>query len=125
MILSPIQQRNSNIAILALPLPTFYIIYTIFDLAPWYAAVPLAGATFFGMHHAITKIILDPLQSDAVKKSKYFLGVVADSVILVGWSWLRTLVHCEFACRRDAHANVCAMLTTWRPTPRESDSDTG
>jgi hypothetical protein len=42
----------------------------------------------------IAKVILDPLQADAVKTSKYALGVVGSSVILVGYNWARTLVSC-------------------------------
>lgn len=89
----PLNERNSNLAILLLPLPTFYIIFTIFGLFPWYTACPLAAASFFGMHHLITKVILDPHRSDSLKTSKYFLGIVGNSVVLVGWSWVRTLVH--------------------------------
>lgn len=90
---APLNERNTNIAILLLPLPTFYIIFSLFDLFPWYSAIPFAAATFFGMHHVITRVILDPRQGDSVKKSKYFLAIVSQSIVLVGWSWMRTLVH--------------------------------
>lgn len=78
---------------MALPLATLYIVYTIFDWFPWYSSVPLAIAAFVGMHHLIAKVILDPLKSGSIKESKYFLGIVGSSILLVGWSWVRTLVH--------------------------------
>ncbi|PWN28927.1 hypothetical protein BDZ90DRAFT_230930 [Jaminaea rosea] len=90
---APLSERNTHIAILLIPLPTFYLIFTIFGLFPWYTAVPFAAATFSGMHHVVTHVILDPKQGDSIKKSKYFLAIVSQSIILVGWSWLRTLVH--------------------------------
>ncbi|PWN21085.1 hypothetical protein BCV69DRAFT_298870 [Microstroma glucosiphilum] len=89
---SPLSERNSDKAILVLPLPTLYITFTIYGLFPWYSAVPLSLAAFAAMHHVIAKIILDPLQADAVKSSKYALGVVASSVLLVGYNWARCLI---------------------------------
>ncbi|CAO1631791.1 unnamed protein product [Parajaminaea phylloscopi] len=89
----PLNDRSSSLAILLLPLPTLYVIFSIFALFPWYTACPLAAAAFFGMHHLATRVILDPNKSDSLKSSNYFLGIVANSVVLVGWSWIRTLVH--------------------------------
>lgn len=106
----PLNERNTQLAILLIPLPTFYIVFSIYDLFPWYTAWPLAGAVFFGMHHLISRIILDPTQSESLKKSNYFLGIVANSVVLVGYSWVRTLVHSTPGCGIANFVFFCSLV---------------
>ncbi|KZT58161.1 zf-DHHC-domain-containing protein [Calocera cornea HHB12733] len=86
-------QHNTKIAVFLVPTLFFYIIFTTISLLPWYTGLCLAAAEFFGMHHVVTKVLLDaPPSSTAVTGSPYFAGIIFGSLFFVGWEWVTVLV---------------------------------
>ncbi|KZV90969.1 hypothetical protein EXIGLDRAFT_107061 [Exidia glandulosa HHB12029] len=60
----------------------------------WYTALPLAMAEFFGMHHIVTRVLLNHHSyTDTVTHSPYFSGIIFGSMIWIGWAWSTQLVH--------------------------------
>ncbi len=48
-----------------------------------HTAAPFAAAEFFGMHHIVTRVILDPQEHDFLQRSNYFLAIVSGSIAWV------------------------------------------
>ncbi|PWN42178.1 zf-DHHC-domain-containing protein [Ceraceosorus guamensis] len=96
-------ERSARIAIVLLPFFFLGLMFTTLGALPWFVGMPFVAAEFFGMHHVITRVLLDPLEVDSLQRSTYFLGIVAGSVAWVGWEWARKVVHGErHECRLSA-----------------------
>lgn len=78
------------------PFAMFGLIFSTLSILPWFTGVPLAMAEFFGMHHIVTRVLLDPLESESMQKSPYFLAIVSGSIGWVGWVWATRIVQSEF-----------------------------
>ncbi|PWZ02498.1 ankyrin [Testicularia cyperi] len=83
--------RTAKVAVMVVPFLALGLIFATFASLPWYSALPLAMAEFFGMHHIITRVILDPQEHDFLQRSNYFLAIVSGSVAWVGWAWVHKL----------------------------------
>lgn len=89
----PFKERNTRLAILIIPTVFLYMIFTTLSILPWYTGVPLACAEFFGMHHIVTRVLLNHKSyTDSVTQSPYFVGIITASLIWVGFSWFTRLV---------------------------------
>lgn len=89
----PLSEKNSSLAIGLLPTALLYTAFKTFSILPWYTALPVAVAEWFGVHHVIVRVLLDAKASDdRVMKSPYLSGVLGASIILAGWTWVGTLV---------------------------------
>ncbi|GAC75716.1 ankyrin repeat and DHHC-type Zn-finger domain containing proteins [Moesziomyces antarcticus T-34] len=83
--------RTARLAVMAVPFTALGLIFATFAALPWYTAAPFAAAEFFGMHHVVTRVILDPQEHDFLQRSNYFLAIVSGSIAWVGWEWVRKL----------------------------------
>ncbi|KAF8755882.1 DHHC palmitoyltransferase [Rhizoctonia solani] len=78
----PLNERNTKLAVLLTPTAFLYLIFKTIDMLPWYSGIPLAMAEFFGMHHIISRVLLNHQSySEPLTGSPYFAGI-----ILVVWS---------------------------------------
>ena len=85
--------RTARFAVMVVPFAALGFIFATFASLPWYTAVPFAAAEFFGMHHIVTRVILDPQEHDFLQRSNYFLAIVSGSILWVGLEWARKLVY--------------------------------
>ncbi|SJX64539.1 related to AKR1-ankyrin repeat-containing protein [Sporisorium reilianum f. sp. reilianum] len=83
--------RTARLAVMVVPFVALGLIFATFASLPWYTATPFAAAEFFGMHHIVTRVILDPQEHDFLQRSNYFLAIVSGSIAWVGWEWLHKL----------------------------------
>ncbi|KAI6013902.1 hypothetical protein EDC04DRAFT_2870714 [Pisolithus marmoratus] len=83
---APLNERNTRIAIFLLPALFFYIIFVTLSILPWYTGLILAMAEFFALHHIVTRYV------ETVNQSPYFAGIIAGSMMWVGYAWLTRLV---------------------------------
>ncbi|SPO28948.1 related to AKR1 - ankyrin repeat-containing protein [Ustilago trichophora] len=83
--------RTARLAVMFVPFAALGFIFATFASLPWYTAAPFAAAEFFGMHHIVTRVILDPQVHDFLQRSNYFLAIVSGSIVWVGWEWARKL----------------------------------
>lgn len=89
----PLSERNTKIAIFTLPCFFFFLIFTTFGILPWYTAIPLALAEFFGMHHIVTRVLLNHQNyTDNLTHSPYFSGIILGTMFWTGYSWFTRLV---------------------------------
>lgn len=90
----PLSERNTKIAIFTLPTVSFFLMFTTLMILPWYTGVILSMALFFGMHHVVTRVLLDKSNyTDSVAQSPYFAGIIFASMVWVAYSWLTRLVN--------------------------------
>ncbi|KAF9529899.1 DHHC palmitoyltransferase-domain-containing protein [Crepidotus variabilis] len=62
-------------------------------LLPWYTGILLALAEFFGMHHIVTRVLLNKATyTDSVNQTPYFAGIICGSMIWVLFCWISRLV---------------------------------
>ena len=94
-----LSDRQTRIAIFALPLVCSYLMLKTLETLPWHTGLVLAAAESFGMHHVITKVLLDAKPalggtsgSDALQKSPYLVALLSSSIFWVGYDWLAVLV---------------------------------
>ncbi|KAI0331413.1 zf-DHHC-domain-containing protein [Cubamyces sp. BRFM 1775] len=65
--------RNTKIAIISLPTVFLFLMFMTLKILPWYTGIILAMALFFGMHHIVTRVLLDKSNyTDSVTQSPYF-----------------------------------------------------
>lgn len=83
--------RTARLAVMVVPFVALGLIFATFASLPWYTATPFAAAEFFGMHHIVTRVILDPQEHDFLQRSNYFLAIVSGSIAWVGWEWAHKL----------------------------------
>ncbi|EPS96187.1 hypothetical protein FOMPIDRAFT_91156 [Fomitopsis schrenkii] len=68
--------------------------FTTLTILPWYTGLILSMALFFGMHHVVTRVLLDKSNyTDSVAQSPYFAGIIFASIVWVAYSWLTRLVN--------------------------------
>lgn len=79
--------RTAKLAVMFVPFAALAFIFATFASLPWYTAAPFAAAELFGMHHIVTRVILDPQEHDFLQRSNYFLAIVSASIAWVGWEW--------------------------------------
>ncbi|KAF4568281.1 palmitoyltransferase akr1 [Pleurotus pulmonarius] len=90
----PLSDRNTKIAIFVLPSIFFYLIFTTLSWLPWYTGIILAMAEFFGMHHIVTRVLLNKnTYTDSVQQTPYFAGIIAGSMIWVLYCWVTRLLN--------------------------------
>ncbi|EUC55456.1 palmitoyltransferase AKR1 [Rhizoctonia solani AG-3 Rhs1AP] len=90
----PLNERNTKLAVLLTPSAFLYLIFKTVDMLPWYSGIPLAMAEFFGMHHIISRVLLNHQSySEPLTGSPYFAGIILASLIWVTWGWATILVH--------------------------------
>ncbi|CAA7262320.1 unnamed protein product [Cyclocybe aegerita] len=89
----PLSDRNTKIAIFILPAIFFYLMFMTLTFLPWYTGILLALAEFFGMHHIVTRVLLNKATyTDSVNQTPYFAGIISGSILWVLYSWFTRLV---------------------------------
>jgi ABC-type sugar transport system permease subunit len=89
----PLSDRNTKAAILILPAFFFFLIFKTFSILPWFTAIPLAFAEFFGMHHIVTRVLLNHKNyTENLTHSPYFSGIILGTMWWVGYCWSTRLV---------------------------------
>lgn len=93
-VIPKLSRTRTNWAIFILPTVTFGVILNTLAILPWWSGVLLTIAEFLGMHHVITKVILDGQNapSDQVMKSPYFCSIIVASIIWVVYVYLTRFV---------------------------------
>ncbi|KAJ1301699.1 hypothetical protein OPQ81_008934 [Rhizoctonia solani] len=82
----PLNERNTKLAVLLTPTAFLYLIFKTLDMLPWYSGIPLAMAEFFGMHHIISRVLLNHQSySEPLTGSPYFAGIILASLVWVTW----------------------------------------
>lgn len=90
---------NTKLAILILPTITLGAIFKTFEVLPWWTAVPLAGAEFFGMHHVVSRVLLGAKGSlsgggeGGITNSPYCAGIILGTMVWLGWTWFTRIVY--------------------------------
>ncbi|KAG2117174.1 uncharacterized protein F5147DRAFT_604664 [Suillus discolor] len=98
----PLNERHTKIAIFILPSLFLYFIFTTLTILPWYTGIILAMAEFFAMHHIVTRVLLNKnTYVGTVNQSPYFAGIIAGSMLWVGYCWVTRLVQ-----QTESHAFV-------------------
>ncbi|KAJ7270609.1 ankyrin repeat-containing domain protein [Mycena haematopus] len=98
----PLNERNTRLAIFVLPTFVFGAVFTTLAGLPWYTGILLAIAEFFGMHHVVTRVLLNKSSyTDSVNTTPYFAGIIAGSVMWVCYCWVTRLVgrECFWFCQ--------------------------
>ncbi|KAF8233999.1 hypothetical protein L208DRAFT_1264147 [Tricholoma matsutake] len=89
----PLSERNTKIAIFLLPTLFFYLMFLTLTILPWYTGLLLALAEFFGMHHIVTRVLLNNnTYTDTVNQTPYFAGIISGSMVWVLFCWFTRLV---------------------------------
>ncbi|KAF9480640.1 ankyrin [Pholiota conissans] len=89
----PLSDRNTKITIFILPTIVFYLMFMTLTLLPWYTGILLAVAEFFGMHHIVTRVLLNKsTYTDSVSQTPYFAGIISGSILWVLYCWFTRLV---------------------------------
>ncbi|KAL1741536.1 palmitoyltransferase AKR1 [Schizophyllum fasciatum] len=89
----PLSDRNTKIAIFVLPTIFFYLIFMTLTLLPWYTGIILAFAEFFGMHHIVTRVLLNDVNyTEGVQNTPYFSGIILASLVWVFYAWITRLL---------------------------------
>ncbi|KAF8900466.1 ankyrin repeat-containing domain protein [Gymnopilus junonius] len=89
----PLSDRNTKIAIFIMPTIFFYVMFMTLTLLPWYTGILLALALFFGMHHIVTRVLLNKnTYTDSVSQTPYFAGIITGSLIWVIYCWVTRLL---------------------------------
>ncbi|KAF7312850.1 Palmitoyltransferase [Mycena kentingensis (nom. inval.)] len=90
----PLSERNTRIAIFALPTLVFFVVFKTLAILPWYTGILLAIAEFFGMHHVVTRVLLNKSNyTESVGTTPYFAGIITGSMVWVLFSWFTRLVY--------------------------------
>ncbi|KAK2460369.1 hypothetical protein APHAL10511_007534 [Amanita phalloides] len=89
----PLSERNTKIVIFILPTLFFYLIFMSLTILPWYTGILLALAEFFGMHHIVSRVLLNkPLYTEGLNQTPYFAGIIAGSIVWVLYGWITRLI---------------------------------
>ena len=93
----PLSDRSTKAAILIVPAFFFFLIFKTFSILPWFTAIPLAFAEFFGMHHIVTRVLLNHKNyTENLTHSPYFSGIILGTMWWVGYCWFTRLVQGGF-----------------------------
>lgn len=100
--------RTTKVAVFALPFVASYLILKTLELLPWHTAIVLSGAEVFGMHHIVTKVLLDgkpalggTKQGEAMQKSPYLVALLSASIFWVAQDWTTAVVASESGFHSD------------------------
>ncbi|KAI0263246.1 ankyrin [Gloeopeniophorella convolvens] len=89
----PLSERNTKLAIFVMPTIFLYLMFTTLTILPWYTGMILAMAEFFGMHHVVTRVLLNkPTYTESVTASPYFSGIIFGSMVWVACAWVTRLL---------------------------------
>lgn len=91
-----LSDRNTKLAVLLLPTFCLGAIFKTFEILPWWTALPLAGAEFFGMHHVISRVLLGAKASfseGGITNSPYCAGIITGTMVWLGWTWFTRIVY--------------------------------
>jgi palmitoyltransferase ZDHHC13/17 len=91
-----LSDRNTKLAILLLPTLCLGAIFKTFEIMPWWTALPLAGAEFFGMHHVVARVLLLGSKhgnESNLTNSPYCAGIITGTMVWLGWSWFTRIVY--------------------------------
>ncbi|KAF9037902.1 ankyrin [Hymenopellis radicata] len=70
-----------------------YMIFMTLTILPWYTGILLALALFFGMHHIVTRVLLNnSTYTESVQQTPYFAGIIFASMVWVLYCWFTRLV---------------------------------
>lgn len=110
-------QKRTNMAIFVLPTITFGIVLNTLAILPWWSGVLLASAEFFGMHHIVTKILLDgsDAPSDQLMKSPYFSSIIIASMFWVVYVYLTRLVSGKMFCSLHGCRRIFPLISSSNP----------
>ncbi|CAK5271098.1 unnamed protein product [Mycena citricolor] len=104
----PLSERNARIVIFCLPTIVFYVVFKTLAVLPWYTGILLAMAEFFGMHHVVTRVLLNKNSyTDTVSQTPYFAGIISASMIWVVFCWATRLIH---QTQSHAFSHLCFAL---------------
>lgn len=114
-----LNDKQTKIAIFVLPLVTSFLVIKTLEILPWHTGLLLSGAEVFGLHHIITKVLLDAKPSmggtkggDAMQKSPYLIAILATSIFWVGYNWLTIMVESKYssnACYRRVYEHPVVL----------------
>lgn len=90
--------KKTVIAIFVVPMIAFCLILNTLAVLPWWSGLLLAAAEFFGMHHIISKVLLNvnSANTDRLTKSPYLCSVICASIVSVVYVWGTRFVHSKF-----------------------------
>ncbi|KAF8256806.1 hypothetical protein EI94DRAFT_1693750 [Lactarius quietus] len=89
----PLSDRNTKLAVFIMPTIFLYMIFMTLTILPWYTGMILAMAEFFGMHHIVTRVLLNkPTYTESVTASPYFSGIIFGSMVWVAFAWATRLL---------------------------------
>jgi palmitoyltransferase len=98
--------KHTKVAIFFLPLLTSFLILKTLEILPWHTGMLLSAAEAYGMHHVITRVLLDgkvnlggTKGADALQKSPYLVAILTSSIFWVGYDWLSIVVGSECGVR--------------------------
>ncbi|KAI0274137.1 hypothetical protein BGY98DRAFT_995682 [Russula aff. rugulosa BPL654] len=84
----PLSERNTKLVVFFMPSIFLYLMFATLTILPWYTGIILAMAEFFGMHHIVTRVLLNrPTYTESVTASPYFSGIIFGSMVWVGFAW--------------------------------------
>jgi palmitoyltransferase len=96
----PLSDRNTKLAVFIMPAIFLYMIFMTLTILPWYTGTILAMAEFFGMHHIVTRVLLNrSTYTESVTASPYFSGIIFGSMVWVAFAWVSRLLQ-----QTDSHA---------------------
>jgi palmitoyltransferase len=89
----PLSERNTKLAVFFMPTIFLYLMFTTLTVLPWYTGMILAMAEFFGMHHIVTRVLLNrPTYTESITASPYFSGIIFGSMVWVAFAWVTRLL---------------------------------
>ncbi|WWC67222.1 uncharacterized protein I206_101129 [Kwoniella pini CBS 10737] len=88
-----LSDRNTTMAIFALPTLYLGLIFKTFDYFPGYISFPLAISEFMAMQLTVTHYLLRHISNEyKVSSSNHFVSIIIASIIWVSYSWATRLV---------------------------------
>lgn len=83
--------KHAKWSVFLAPTLMLYLAFKTLDLFPWYTASLLMFAVVFGSHHVINRTLCEGHSTLQGMTSPYLAGIVAASLVWVGYVWLTTL----------------------------------
>ncbi|KAJ7574094.1 ankyrin [Mycena floridula] len=107
----PLGDRATRVAIFSVPTVFLGCIFATLAVLPWYSGLVVAGGLFFGMHHIVTRVLLNKSRyTDSVNTTPYFAGIIFGSVLWVVYCWAsRLMPHTPHAPTHLAFALVTGL----------------
>lgn len=92
--------KKTIIAIFIIPTIAFFLILNTLAVLPWWSGLLLATAIFFGMHHVVSRVLLDITGEhnvDRLMKSPYLCAIICASIVWNVYVWVTRFVHSQFS----------------------------